>query len=126
VPTEGFTVSLTIQTEPVPLYPDERGGFRVGNSRVTLDVVIRAHKGGASPEEIVRAYDALQLADVYAIIGFYLRHEKEVNDYLGEREAVAEALEKEIGAAQPAEENLRAKLLARRITVRPENASSRS
>lgn len=117
-------MSLTIQTEPVPLYPDEHGVFRVGKSRVTLDVVIHAHKGGATPEEIVRAYDTLQLADVYAVIGYYVRHENEVNDYLSEREAEAEALEKEIRAAQPADENLRAKLLARRTPVRPENASS--
>jgi len=61
-----------------------------------------------------------------AVIGNYLRHENEVNDYLRGREAEAEALEKEIRAAQPAEENLRAKLLTPRPPVRPENASSRS
>jgi len=36
---------------------------------------------GASPEEIVEQYNALQLDDVYAVITYYLSHANEVREY---------------------------------------------
>lgn len=39
--------------EPIPLSEDEQETIRVGNTRVTLDIVIAAFQEGATPEEIV-------------------------------------------------------------------------
>ena len=39
------------------------GVFRVGKSRVLLELVLRAFKAGATPEAIVQSYDTLNLTD---------------------------------------------------------------
>ena len=66
----------TVDFEPlsvtVPLWEDPPGVFRVGNSRVLLELVISAFKRGETPEGIVRSYRTLRLADVYAVISRYL------------------------------------------------------
>jgi uncharacterized protein (DUF433 family) len=122
---EGETMSsLTIQNDPVPLRKDEQGAIRIGESQVLLDVVIREFKNGAIPEEIAEAYPTVQSPDVYAVIGYYLRHKEEVDRYLETRRAEAEALRQEIEAKQPDRSGLRAKLLARRAQLEQEHASS--
>src|SRR5271166_1941498 len=60
--------TMTFEPMAVPLREDEYGAIRVGNTRVLLDVVIHAFREGASAEGIVESYDALNLADVYAVI----------------------------------------------------------
>lgn len=109
----------TIEAEPVPLRADERGALRVGETRITLDLVIREYEEGADPEGIVHDYPTLQLADVYAVIAYYLRHKDTVDKYLRKREREADALRKEIESRQPSNAELRARLLARR--ARQEN-----
>ena len=54
-------------TVAVPLWEDPPGVFRVGNSRVLLELVLSAFKRGETPESIVRSYRTLNLADVYAL-----------------------------------------------------------
>jgi uncharacterized protein (DUF433 family) len=103
-----------IEAEPVPLRADERGALRVGDSRVTLDVLINEYEEGADAESIVHDYPTLRLADVYAVLAYYLRHKDTVNEYLRIRQAEAAALRKEIESCQPSYAELRAKLLARR------------
>lgn len=39
--------------EAIPLTLDAHGVYRVGGSRVTLDLVVRAFQSGDTPEEIV-------------------------------------------------------------------------
>ena len=56
----------------VPLWEDPPGVFRVGKSRVLLELVIGAFQRGETPEGIVRSYRTLHLADVYAVISRYL------------------------------------------------------
>jgi uncharacterized protein (DUF433 family) len=104
----------TIEAEPVPLRADERGALRVGDSRVTLDVLINEYEEGADPEGIVNSFPTLRLADVYAVIAYYLRHKDTVDDYLRKREVEAAALRREIESRQPNKAELRAKLMARR------------
>ena len=94
-------VALPLHAEAPPLRVWEGGAVRVGNSRVGLDIVVEAFDNGASPEDIVRAYDTLTLADVYAAIAYYLRHPKEVKAYVQWRDEEAEALRLEIEAKQP-------------------------
>ena len=100
-------------TLSVPLRRDAGGAIRVGESRVLLELVIRAFQEGATAEAIVQTYDTLRLADVYAVIGYYLVQPTPIDDYLQQREAAAEATRFKIEAAQPARPNLRATLLAR-------------
>ncbi len=78
-------MNISIVTKPVPLHPDAAGVLRVGDTRVSLDSVIAAFHNGATPEEIVQQYDALSLADVYAVIGYYLEHQADIDSYLAAR-----------------------------------------
>jgi uncharacterized protein (DUF433 family) len=104
---------LTFEPIAVPLREDEQGAIRVGDTRVLLDLVIHEFRDGATPEGIVESYDALSLADVYAVISYYLRHVDVVHAYLLRREQEAKAVREMIEAAQPPRPNLRAALLAR-------------
>ncbi len=119
-------MTLPIQADPVPLRDDGRGGFRVGDSRVPLDVVLGEYENGADAESIVNAYPTLLLADVYAVIAYYLRHRDEVNDHLWKRQGEAAELRKEIESKQPDRAQLRARLLERRKQQEQEHASARS
>jgi uncharacterized protein (DUF433 family) len=107
-------VALTIQADPTPLRVDEHGTIRVGASQVLLDIVIREFNNGAEPEAIAQGYPTLELADVYDVLAYYLRHRKEVDEYIDNRREQAESLRQEIEAKQPSRVELRARLLARR------------
>ena len=90
---------LSLQAEPVPLRIDEQGAIRVGNSRLTLDVLIEEYDAGASPEAIAKAFDTLELSDVYAVLAYYLRHRDEVTAYLRQRDEEAEQVRRKLEAA---------------------------
>jgi hypothetical protein len=66
------------------------------------------------PEQIIHKFPTLKLADVYAVITYYLRHQDEVQSYLTEQRKAAEVLRKELEAEFPPPKNLRARLLKRR------------
>lgn len=106
-------MSLAIVTEPLPLMTDADGVVRVGRTRVTLDTVVAAFQDGATAEEIVQQYPSLQLADVYAVIGYYLRKQPEVDAYLRQRQQQADEIRRQNEARfDPA--GVRDRLLARR------------
>src|SRR3972149_6199031 len=92
---------LPVNGEPCPLRIDEGGAVRVGNSRITLDLIVEQYENGMTPEDMVRAYDTLVLADVHAAIAYYLRHRNEVRAYLKQREEEAVALRSKIEAERP-------------------------
>ena len=89
----------------------------MGDSQVLLDVVIREFNNGAEPEAIAQGYPTLHLADVYGVIAYYLRHRKEIDDYVQGRRQEAEKLRQEIEAKQPNQAESRAKLLARKAQI---------
>src|SRR5262245_57131215 len=103
---------LTLLAELPPLRLDPGGVVRVGNSRISLDLVVEQYENGMTPEDMVRAYDTLALADVYAVIAYYLRHRDDVRAYLKRREEEAGALQARIEAERP--RVTREELLARR------------
>ncbi len=103
---------LSLRTAPLPLRVDAGGAVRVGDSRISLDLIVEQYDNGMTPEEMVRAYDALSLADVYAAIAYYLRHRDEVRAYLRRREEEARDLRATIEAERPPV--LRQELLALR------------
>ena len=106
------TSGLPLHADPPPLRVDEGGAVRVGSSRVSLDLVVEQYENGMTPEDMVRAYDTLRLADVYAVIAYYLRHGDDVKAYLKRRREEAEALRSKIEAERPRVS--RDELLARR------------
>ena len=77
--------------ETVPLRSDGGSGYYVGRTRVPLDTVISAYLDGATPEEIARHYSTLDLADVHAVVAYYLRLREQVHAYLEARQKEAEA-----------------------------------
>ena len=106
-------MKLLIYPETAPLTTGEDDVVRIANSRVTLDTVIYAFNEGASAEEIVDRYPSVQLADIYSVIGYYLRHRVEVDAYLKDREGVRTEVRRENEFRFPSE-GLRERLLARR------------
>ena len=71
--------------DAIPLAKDVHGVYRVGGSRVTLDLIVRAFNRGATAEEIVQDFPSLQLADVYQVVGYYLKHGFELAKYFEQR-----------------------------------------
>ncbi len=106
-------VALPFAAMPVPLKTDAHGVVRVGGTRVTLDTIVIAFRNGATPEQIVQDYDSVSLSDIYATITYYLHHQREVEQYLADRERQAQ----EIVRQNPTLYNssgLRERLMARR------------
>ncbi len=108
---------LEIVNDPLPLRVDAEGVVRVGPTRVPLDTVVGAFQDGAAAEEIVMEYTSLELADVYAVIGYYLRHKSEVEAYLEERRQQSERVRRE-NEARSDMTGIRERLLARRNQAR--------
>jgi uncharacterized protein (DUF433 family) len=96
-----LTNELPLHAEAPPLRVDAGGAVRVGNSRVSLDLVVEQYENGMTPEDMVRAYDTLVLADLHAVIAYYLRHRDEVRAYLKRREQEADALRAKIESERP-------------------------
>lgn len=101
------------RAEPVPVEVNVDGVALVGGTRVTLDTVVSAFNKGATPEEIVQQYPSVTLADVYAVIAYYLRAKSEVDHYLQERAQQAEKIRQE-NEARFSPIGIRERLLARR------------
>jgi len=64
--------------DAIPLSKDANGVYRIGGTRVTLDLVVRAFNRGATPEEIAQDFPSLRLPDIYQVIGYYLKHGSEL------------------------------------------------
>jgi len=110
----------TLDFEPlsvaVPLWEDPPGVFRVGNSRVLLELVLTAFERGETPEGIVRSYRSLKLADVYAVVSRYLANPAPFDEYLRQCDEQAEAVRRKIEASQrpgPTKEELLARARAK-------------
>jgi uncharacterized protein (DUF433 family) len=96
----------------VPLRMDEGEVIRVGNSRVTLQAVISDFHRGASPEEIAHHYPALNLSEVYLVIGYYLQHRAEMDAYVRQQRQLADEARRVVEADRP-NDPLRERLLMR-------------
>lgn len=99
------------ESYPLTKLPD--GTVRIAETRVTLDTIIHSFKAGATAEAIALSYPAVKLADVYAVITYYLRHQKEVDAYLSGRAKQASDIQQEV-EKQFDPSGIRARLLPRR------------
>lgn len=96
----------------VPLTTDADGVIRVGGTRVSLDTILVAYKQGSDPEDIIDMFTSLRLADVYAVIGYYLQNRDDVEAYLAEREKFRAQVRQMIEARSD-QTGIRERLLAR-------------
>ncbi len=108
----------TLETnQALPLRLTEDGTIRVAATRVSLDSVVHHYKLGASAEQIAQKFPALDLADVYAAIAYYLNHREAVEEYLQQQEAGGDQIQNEVESDpqyQNTSSELRARLLARK------------
>ncbi|PSB33427.1 hypothetical protein C7B69_06540 [filamentous cyanobacterium Phorm 46] len=110
-------MNLVLEVEAPPFREDTTGAIRVGNSRVLLELVIRAFQDGASPESIVQRYSTVSLSDVYSAIGYYLRHQETVEAYLNYREQLADSVRQRLLDIQPDLSVVRSRLLGKKNLV---------
>ncbi len=92
---------VTPATIDVPLRTDQDGVLRVGNTRVTLLVLLGAYNRGDTAEEIAEGFDTLKLEDIYAVISYYLSHRAEVDSYIQRIKDEAEKRRQEHEANDP-------------------------
>src|SRR5258705_13158620 len=64
---------------------------RLHGSRVTLDTLIAAFKGGDTPVEIHEGFPSLRLSQINDAIAWYLSNQVDADNYLNERAAQSEA-----------------------------------
>ena len=110
-------MEMNLQLDAPPLHQDASGAFRIGNSRVLLELVIHAFEDGATPETIAQQYPTTTLVDIYSVIAYYLRHREEVDAYLAARERKAEEVRKRIENRQGNLAEVRQRLLARKKAI---------
>lgn len=97
----------------VPITAGEAGVLLINGTRVPLDSVIYAFNEGATPEEIAQNFPTLDLADIYAVVSYYLQNRSEVEQYLEQRKVQREEVQKEL-QARFSPHGIRERLLARR------------
>jgi uncharacterized protein (DUF433 family) len=106
-------MKLAIVAEPAPLQANEDGVILIGKTRVTLDTVVSVFNQGATAEEIVYRYPSLNLAEVYATIAFYLKHQSKVEAYVRQRRQQAQEI-RAMNQARFDPQGLRDRLLDRK------------
>ena len=106
-------MQLPIYPKVAPITTDSAGVVRVSRSRVTLDSVVHSFNQGATAEDIAQQYPALNLADVYGAIAYYLHFRDEVDAYLAERQKEAVRVQQQ-NEARFNPTGIRARLLARK------------
>ncbi len=116
-------MTFLISDHPVPLRTDAGGVVRIGASRVSLDSVVYDYQNGATAEQIAFDFSTLDLADIHAVIAWYLRHREEVEQYLTDQQQRAVEVRKRIEPIV-ANGDIRARLLARREARESNDASA--
>jgi uncharacterized protein (DUF433 family) len=106
-------MSFVVPAEPMPLFTDADGVVRISGTRVTLDTIVAAYREGATAETIAEQYPSLSLANVYTALGYYLRHQAEVDANLQKRQHQAAQVRQE-NETRFAPLGVRERLLARR------------
>ncbi len=64
----------------------ENGAYRIADTRVSLDSVVYCFQRGDLPETIIRKFPALNLAQAYGAIAFYLSNQADIDEYLRQGE----------------------------------------
>jgi uncharacterized protein (DUF433 family) len=99
------------ETFTLPLKLDEHGAILVSGTRVTLDTLIDFYHQGESPEDLHEGFPTIPLADMYAVIAYYLANQADVDAYLKRRRQEADRIRQEWETRNPPP--TKAELLAR-------------
>ena len=83
-------------TQNVPLTLTESGTIRVTGSQVALESVVYQYQQGNTAEAILESFPSVKLADIHAVISYYLNHREQVNEYLRDQEKKARAVREDI------------------------------
>jgi uncharacterized protein (DUF433 family) len=70
---------VTAAAERIPLIADPKGVLRIVGTEITLDRVVGLYEAGITAEDIARLCRPVLLADIYAVLTFYLRHQDEID-----------------------------------------------
>lgn len=114
--------NLVLEPRAIPLTRLENGVYRMSGTRIPLERIVESYKAGATPEEIVASFDTLRLSDVYVLIGYYLDHREEVEQYFREVEEQAEDIRRKIEAEQTPRSGFKEELLRRKALLEKGNA----
>ena len=68
-------MTLLETTLNVPLMLAEDGTIRVTGSQVVLESVVYQYQQGKTAETILESFPSVKLADIHAVISYYLNHE---------------------------------------------------
>ena len=108
-------MSTTTITQPIPLQKNADGTWHISGTRIPIDTIIKAYLNGENAEEIAESFDTVRLADIYAILSYYLERPSEMTVYLQHRDDEAAQIRQRIETQYPPD-NIRQRLLARRRT----------
>ena len=103
---------LSLAAEPVPFAFDSAGAARVGGTRVTLEVLLGCYLNGETAEQLHDDFPTIALSEIYATIAYYWRHRAEVDAYLAQVAAEADAIMRKLERDFP-QDGLKERLLAR-------------
>lgn len=102
---------LSFETPVLPLKADSSGTIRVGGTRVRLDTIVYAFNQGYTAEEILSQFPALELADIYGVISYYLNNREAVDEYIQQQEIEAAQIKEQL-ESRPGYQEFRRRLQA--------------
>jgi uncharacterized protein (DUF433 family) len=91
-----MTLVETWAPKAPPLREDDTGTVRIGKTRVTLDTLVAFYQQGMTAEDLASAFDTVALADIHAVISYYLENREKVDAYLAERKSQADEIRSQI------------------------------
>jgi len=103
---------MKLEPENIPLQFDANGVIRVSGTRVSIDSLLYSFLDGASPETIADQFTSVPLADVYLVVGFYLKNRDALDAYLQDQSLQEEQIQRET-EKRFSPHGIRARLLAR-------------
>jgi len=74
----------------VPLRTDADGAIRIGTTDVTLGSLVVRYRVGKTPEAIHDEFPMVSVAEIYAVIAYYLPHCEELDQYVDHIETKAQ------------------------------------
>ncbi len=103
---------MAIEIDSPPLHQDQFGVVRVAETRLTLNTLLAVYNRCATVEDLHESSPFADLADLHAVIAYYLRHRKQVDEYLKANKQTAELRRRAAEPDVPPE--LKARLLESR------------
>ena len=83
-------------TQNVPLTLTESGTIRVTGSQVALESVVYQYQQGNTAEAILESFPSVKLADIHAVISYYLNHRDQVDEYAHDQQKRASTVREDI------------------------------